>query len=218
MVGAGIGYGVQVAANLNQGMDFREALTTDIDPTKIVQGAFLGGAVGAGIGGVAAMAQLGAMTTGAATTAGTVAAQSLAADGDPTNEARALANQVAEIETIAQRATHGRLGPDVTVSLGHGRAIDGIPSFVDWAKQTGATYLQAHPDVYKKLDDAGKWWQVNKRFLDNAINAGVTRFHLQVPDALTPGGWYDQEIQYLISQGFEKIKEGTEWFLMISAK
>ncbi len=43
VVGAAIGYGTQVYANMQEGMSFGDALTTDIEPTPILQGFFVGG-------------------------------------------------------------------------------------------------------------------------------------------------------------------------------
>lgn len=89
VVGGLIGYGTQVYANLQSGVDLGTALTTDISAEPIISGALLGGALAAGGAYVAAALGVGgtgaAATGGAATVAGG-AVQAAGADGDPTNE------------------------------------------------------------------------------------------------------------------------------------
>ena len=94
-VGAAIGYGIQVHRNMQSGMDFGEALTTDISAEPIVKGAFLGSTIA--VGGAYVATALGIGGTGAAAAGGAAtvaggAVQAAGADGDYTNEVAPLAN------------------------------------------------------------------------------------------------------------------------------
>ncbi|HBO34956.1 MAG TPA: hypothetical protein DD636_09560, partial [Anaerolineaceae bacterium] len=84
IAGAVTGYGIQVYDNMQQGMSFSEALTTDISFDKILSGAVIGG--GVATVGIAIGTTVGIMTT--ASTAATAAC----ADGDCTNEAQTIVN------------------------------------------------------------------------------------------------------------------------------
>jgi len=100
VVGGLIGYGTQVYANLQSGVDLGTALTTDISAEPIISGALLGGALAAGGAYVAAALGVGgtgaAATGGAATVAGG-AVQAAGADGDPTNEIQTGINTVYQL-------------------------------------------------------------------------------------------------------------------------
>ena len=100
VAGGLIGYGTQVYANLQSGVDLGAALTTDISAEPIISGALLGGALAAGGAYVAAALGIGgtgaAATGGAATVAGG-AVQAAGADGDPTNEIQTGINTVYQL-------------------------------------------------------------------------------------------------------------------------
>jgi hypothetical protein len=87
VIGAAVGYGAQVYDNVQDGMTFGEALTTDIEPGPIVAGAMIGAFIPAAASFVATVVGVGG--TAAAGSAGTVATAACA-DGDCTNEARAI--------------------------------------------------------------------------------------------------------------------------------
>ncbi|MCU0521866.1 MAG: RHS repeat-associated core domain-containing protein [Anaerolineae bacterium] len=93
IVGAAVGYGAQVYGNMQRGMAFGDALTTDIEPTPILQGLFLGGAVATAGAYVATALGIGAGTGAVAGSAATAAC----ADGDCSNEARAVGSVVSEV-------------------------------------------------------------------------------------------------------------------------
>ncbi len=88
--GAIYGYGSQVVRNLNQGMCFWDALSTDIDAGQVALYAGVGTVLGLGMGGAMVGIQALAAYVGTGTTIGTV----LNADGDPTNEIRTGFNVV----------------------------------------------------------------------------------------------------------------------------
>ena len=93
LIGAGVVYGTQVAANLNRGMDLGQALTTDLDAAKIVRGAVTGAVIGTGVGAVASLVAAGAATASVATagTAATTAVTAAVSDDGGAGEAQALA-------------------------------------------------------------------------------------------------------------------------------
>ncbi len=93
LIGMGVAYGSQVVGNMNAGMDFGAALTTNIDPGQIVAGGMIGMAIGTGVGILAPVATtlIGggatATTVEAAATAGATLLTAELTDGDD-DEAR----------------------------------------------------------------------------------------------------------------------------------
>ena len=99
------------------------------------------------------------------------------------------------------------------MSLGHTKPVGDILGYVDWATQFEAAYLQASDEVFRILDEFGNWWSVNEQFLDDAIKAGVERFHLQLPEARVAGN-FAGEIAYRLRKGFKKVFENGEYWLV----
>jgi hypothetical protein len=85
IVGAIAGYAVQVADNRANGMDWGDALTTNISGEKIAAGAVLAGGVVVGAVAVGTIATAGAAALG-------LTASAACADGDCTNEAQTAAS------------------------------------------------------------------------------------------------------------------------------
>lgn len=84
------GFGSQVISNLNKGMCFWGALSTNIDAGQVALFAGVGTLLGFGMGG--AMVRLQALTT--YLSFGSTVGTTLGADGDPTNEIRTGINTV----------------------------------------------------------------------------------------------------------------------------
>ena len=232
VVGAGIGYGAQVAANLGRGMHLRQALTTDIDASKIVGGAFLGAMAGTAIAtGVGLVATGGVAVGTGATGAGAATGLATAAlsDDGGAGEIRAVQSAYQQVLTqarqMADAATQGCLRSGGIVSLGHSKPIEGLPAYDAW----GAAQVQAGRSVawfklpeatWEALQDGAKhlrWdpvWEVNKAFLNKAMEYGV-RFHLQLPDPRV-GTYFWREIQYLKEFGYHMFFDGGEWWMIRS--
>jgi len=105
--GAIYGYYLEVSENLSQGKNLGQALTTNIDPGKILFWTGTGALLGSGVGvvGAGAAALLG--TTGAGTTvatAATTAVTAASADGDPTNEMRTALESATSVGARAVQA------------------------------------------------------------------------------------------------------------------
>jgi len=84
---------------------------------------------------------------------------------------------------------------------------------MDWAKASGAAYLQVDQVAYETLVKAGKWWDVNKQFLDNAADVGA-KFHLQFENAQWASD-FQREMDYLINdRGYLKKFINGEWWLV----
>ena len=92
--GAIYGYGSQVASNLGQGMNLGQALTTNIDPTKVAVYAGAGALIGAtlGVGVEVAIASTNAYYAAKAAAVGTAVIKAACDDGDCTNEVKAAVN------------------------------------------------------------------------------------------------------------------------------
>jgi RHS repeat-associated protein len=84
------GYGSQVIRNLNQGMCFWDALSTNIDAGQVALFAAVGTLLGTGVGGVMVGIKALVVYFGIGSTIGTT----LSADGDPTNELQTVINVV----------------------------------------------------------------------------------------------------------------------------
>ena len=101
--GAIYGYGSQVVRNLNQGMCFWDALSTNIDAGQVALYAGVGTVLGLGMGGAMVGIQALAGYLGAATTIGTA----LSADGDLTNEVQGIAQPANRFTGIIYRNATG---------------------------------------------------------------------------------------------------------------
>jgi len=119
---------------------------------------------------------------------------------------------LALVKALAKQGTKGELKQGAIVSLGHFGEVLGRPGYIDWAKKTGAVYLDLDPAAYEMLHSAGKWWEVNRQFLDDAIAAGAD-FHLQLPNAIKADSYFQREIDYLIEKGYRLVKENGEFWL-----
>jgi hypothetical protein len=119
---------------------------------------------------------------------------------------------LALVKALAKQGTKGELKQGAIVSLGHFGEVQGRPGYIDWAKKTRAVYLDLDPAAYEMLHSAGKWWEVNRQFLDDAIAAGV-EFHLQLPKATRADSYFQREIDYLIQKGYRLVKENGEFWL-----
>ncbi len=120
IVGAGIGYGTQVAANMRAGMELRQALTTDIDAGKIVRGAFVGAMAGTVIASGVGMLATGATAAAASATAGGVATgvtTAAVSDDGGAAEVAALETAVAEAEAEVSQAATGAADEAGTASI-----------------------------------------------------------------------------------------------------
>jgi len=126
--------------------------------------------------------------------------------GENTPEALTL------VKALTKQGTKGELKQGAIVSLGHFGEVLGRPGYIDWAKKTGAVYLDLDPAAYEMLHSAGKWWEVNRQFLDDAIAAGAD-FHLQLPNAIKADSYFQREIDYLIEKGYRLVKENGEFWL-----
>ncbi|MDW8101216.1 MAG: RHS repeat-associated core domain-containing protein [Anaerolineae bacterium] len=126
--------------------------------------------------------------------------------GENTVEASAL------VKALAKQGTKGELKQGTIVSLGHFREVLGRPGYIDWAKSTRATYLDLDPAVYEMLHSAGKWWEINRQFLDDAIAVGA-EFHLQLPKAMRVDSYFQREIDYLLQKGYRLVEENGEFWL-----
>lgn len=136
-----------------------------------------------------------------------LSASKLAQAGTHADEAARL------VKALAEGGTKGTLSKGAVVSLGHNQTVRGVAGYIDWAKATGATYLSVDPAAYDILDKAGKWWDVNRQFLDNAADVGA-KFHLQLENAQWASGFRD-EIDYLINKrGYVKQLINGEWWLV----
>ena len=99
-IGGGIyGFGSQVVHNLNQGMCFWDALTTNISAGQIALYAGAGALIGSGIGlgSMGLQALVGYIATKSAVGIAITGGTALSADGDPTNEIRSGFNVVYQI-------------------------------------------------------------------------------------------------------------------------
>jgi len=233
LIGAGVVYGTQVAANLNRGMDLGRALTTDLDAAKIVRGAVTGAVIGTGVGAVASLVAAGAATASVATagTAATTAVTAAVSDDGGAGEAQALATmaqRVAQVGTqspqgqalvqnLAQAGTHGELTHNCSVSLGHYLTKGSALGYVDWAVQNNAVYLNLEEGAANTLIKTGQFWSVNRQFLDNAIRVGA-RFHLQYPQAQSALSNFAREIDYLLKVGYQRVLVEGQWWLIPGAK
>lgn len=101
--GAIYGYGSQVVRNINQGMCFWDALSTDIDAGQVALYAGVGTVLGLGMGG----AMVGIQALAGYLGAGTMIGTALSADGDLTNEVQGIAQSANRFTGIIYRNATG---------------------------------------------------------------------------------------------------------------
>jgi len=117
-LGAIASYAIQVGENRTQGMDWGEALTTDISPEKIMGGALIAGGVVIG----AAVAAVGLTAIG-------VTAGAVCADGDCTNEVQAVSKTVSEgVESLDDITNNPPINTG-NVSVYRSVGVDGKPQY-----------------------------------------------------------------------------------------
>ena len=171
IIGAAVGYGVQVYQNIQSGLTVTDALTTNISAEKILAGA----AAGAIAGTFLPLAASAISTTGLFTT-GTAAATTMCADGDCTNEIELLRNSgfktAAEVanselgQTIARNFTQN--SSSSTVSIGSFPDYLQVGRYMNYTTfdmtQNTWNALKGMPDIY--------WKGINTAFLNQQIAAG----------------------------------------------
>lgn len=202
----GVAYGGQVIGNMNAGMNFGEALTTNIDAGAIATGGMIGMAVGTGIGILAPVATtlIGsgatATTVGTATTAGTTLLTAELMDGDD-DEMRALEMV---LEQGREWTTLGR-----------------YPNYVDAANRMQTNVFNIPSEEWNKLTDP---WARNVQFLDDAITRGDV-FFLETPfregifsvktvEGISQATFYQRELWYLLEKGYQLTTiNGQDWLL-----
>jgi hypothetical protein len=81
------------------------------------------------------------------------------------------------------------------VSLGH------YPDYIRLAQQTGARAFSMADEDWNSLS-VEEQWAHNQQFLDQAIDQGA-EIRLATPiSEVKPGSFYEEELQYLLKQGF----------------
>ena len=92
-------------------------------------------------------------------------------------------------------------GEGVTV-LGH------YPEYVNLAEELNANYFNVPTEEWNALTPSEQWSK-NQGFIDEAIARG-DQFKLATPlDKARPGSFYEKEIQYLTSKGYQLSADGT---------
>lgn len=203
-VGALFDYGYQVYRNMQSGMEFREALTTDISAEEIIGGAIYGG--------FAIVSGISFFTTATAYLGGMKLTDTVCADGDCTNEIRALmesgyetVDDVANSElaqTIARSFTHN---PSFsTVSLGSN------PNYLQVGENMNYTYFNMSTRAWDTLGDPELpnifWKGVNAAYMNQQM-ALSKEFVTAIFNPLKPGPGISLELDILRnSPGYMEIK------------
>lgn len=87
------------------------------------------------------------------------------------------------------------------------RVIGHYPAYIKLAKSLPAKYFDIAPEVWNAMDE-GSQWKLTKKFLDTGIARG-DQFILATPlDKVKPGSWLEDEINYLLSQGYTVASDG----------
>ena len=173
IIGAAIGYGVQVYQNVQSGMEFTDALTTDISADRILAGAAMGALAGTFIPFAAS-----AISTSGLLTTGTTVATTACADGDCTNEIRMLAesglNTVDDVanseigQTIAREFTHN--SSSQTVSIGS------FDDYITVGINMNYTFFDMPATAWDILSNPNLpthfWKGINTAFMNQQIAAG----------------------------------------------
>lgn len=89
------------------------------------------------------------------------------------------------------------------------KVIGHYPEYVEMSKKLGTKPFSIPDDIWNKMTKAEQW-AANQKFLDRAIAKG-TEFNLATPiDKVRPGSFLEKEINYLLSQGYKFINNGTK--------
>jgi len=205
ILGAAIVYGVQVYQNVQTGMEFSDALTTNISAEKILAGA----AVGALAGTLIPVAATAISSTGLFTT-GTAATTAACADGDCTNEGNAAVEglKIAK-EYVSQRiGSTGSIGQKALETIsGKSQQFFRTPFGVRFVDQFSSLGVAMEARVgYQTLTNAIKTQIIKDAYLlqNNSIVKAVEWhfFRSPVTGKIGPSGpLYD----FLIEIGFKPI-------------
>lgn len=77
------------------------------------------------------------------------------------------------------------------------------------SEKLGTKPFSIPDDIWNKMTKAEQW-AANQKFLDRAIAKGA-EFNLATPiDKVRPGSFLEKEINYLLSQGYKFINNGTK--------
>jgi hypothetical protein len=88
------------------------------------------------------------------------------------------------------------------VVLGH------YPSYVESAARSGGRTFQVPKHIWDAMSP-GEQWAANQKFLDRAIARG-SEIRLATPaNAAREGSYYERELQYLTSKGYQPNASGT---------
>ena len=206
IIGAAVGYGVQVYQNIQSGLTVTDALTTNISAEKILAGA----AAGAIAGTFLPLAASAISTTGLFTT-GTAAATTMCADGDCTNEIELLRNSgfktAAEVanselgQTIARSFTHNP--GSKTVSIGS------FPQYLQVGESMNYTYLDMPTGAWNTLSrgmPSHFWKGINTAFMNQQIGANkVFVTAVSNPAKLGPGFTLELDLLQVASHYYETV-------------
>ena len=81
-------------------------------------------------------------------------------------------------------------------------SFDAGPSYVDFAESTGANYFSVPEDEWASMSEEEQW-QLNQKFLDDAIERGdAIKLSSSPLDAEERTGYY-KELRYLESKGYQ---------------
>lgn len=83
------------------------------------------------------------------------------------------------------------------------------PQYIKKAQEMNANYLKVPDQIYDTLEESGKFWEVNKQFLDKAIERGDEIVFATNP--YNPGANFQKELDYLINLGFEITEKGAKY-------
>ncbi len=112
---------------------------------------------------------------------------------------RKITSKVAEAGRAADRAAG--VAANVKV-IGH------FPEYVELSKELGTKPFSVPKGIWDKMTAAEKW-AANQKFLDRAAKAGK-EFILATPiEQVRPGSFYEKEIEYLLSQGYNLAKDAS---------
>lgn len=113
-------------------------------------------------------------------------------------------SKTSTISKVAAIKTMRTSGLSKTV-LGTYNKVTG--GYVTYVKDIGARYFQVSKSNWSALGKDGQWL-LNKRFLDESIDAGHT-FSLSNNGHLAEEGtWFFKEIEYLATKGFKLAEDG----------
>jgi hypothetical protein len=91
------------------------------------------------------------------------------------------------------------------IVLGH------YPEYLSLAVEIGAGTFNLPQEEWQKLDDAARW-AANRKFPDDAIQRD-DEIVLSTTD-VKPGSWFERELRYLASKGYEPASSGGRTVLI----